>query len=243
MTNDDAGMLSRIRTTLEEAGIFVSVDLRDGVISLSGEVESEESRVAATDVTRAASTDQCYGLEDDLEVMQSAPDTGFMGDDDTGGGAFAFVDPDVNNDGALDTGFEAEPDFTGNVGTTDAEAVVEDGDTYFAPTDPVVLPNTTDQQLQVVGGFGETSMDATSGAASFDDRDDDDITLDVLRELRKDASTTDLHVRVVSRDGVVHLHGQVESPEDAENAEAVASRIGGVKVVREELKIVGPGGL
>ncbi len=82
-------------------------------------------------------------------------------------------------------------------------------------------------------------MNSTAGAASFDDRNDEDITLDVLRELRKDALTTDLHVRVSALDGVVHLHGQVDSPEDAE---AVASRIGGVKEVREELKIVGPGG-
>jgi len=242
-TDDDSAMLSRIRLTLEEAGMYIGVDLRDGVVSLSGAVESDESRTAAIDVASAASRDRGYRIEDDLDVLQTAPDAGFLGADDAGGGADAFIASDVNRDGDLDAAFESEPDFAGSVGTTNSEAVVEDGRTYFAPTDPVVLPSEDDQQLQVVGGFGETSVDSTEGAASFDDRNDQDITPDVLRALRKDALTTDLHVRVSALDGVVHLHGQVESPEDAENAEAVGSRIGGAKEVREELKIVGPCGL
>jgi osmotically-inducible protein OsmY len=52
-SDDDSAMLSRIRLSVEEAGMFIGVDLQDGVASLSGAVESDESRTAAIDVASA----------------------------------------------------------------------------------------------------------------------------------------------------------------------------------------------
>jgi len=43
---------------------------------------------------------------------------------------------------------------------------------------------------------------------------------------------------VVVRDGVVHLHGTVTDLDDADAAEEVASRIPGVREVREELDVL-----
>jgi len=91
--------------------------------------------------------------------------------------------------------------------------------------------------LEVLGGFSATSMDDTADDAGFDVRNDDDIARDVPRELREDALTTELEVRVAVRDGVVRLRGEVPTLEDAENAEAVASRAGGVVEVLEEITI------
>ena len=82
-------------------------------------------------------------------------------------------------------------------------------------------------------------MDDLEGAASFDARNDDDLAQAVQRELMEDALTTDLPVRAAAVNGVVVLRGEVPTLEDAENAEAVASRVGGVREVREELTITG----
>ena len=68
---------------------------------------------------------------------------------------------------------------------------------------------------------------------------DDDLARVVRRELREDALTIDLDVQVAARDGVIVLRGQVITLEDAENAEAVAARVEGVREVREELTIPG----
>ncbi|MDQ3044100.1 MAG: BON domain-containing protein, partial [Chloroflexota bacterium] len=54
---------------------------------------------------------------------------------------------------------------------------------------------------------------------------------------RNDALTTDLELRVTVLDGIVRLHGEVPTLEDAESAEAVASRVGGNLEIREELTI------
>ena len=61
----------------------------------------------------------------------------------------------------------------------------------------------------------------------------------IRRELREDALTTDLTIRVTVRDGVAHLRGSVPSLDDAESAEEVAGRVPGVREVIEELDVAG----
>ena len=232
-------LLAQLDRVLEEAGIYLASEVRDGAVILSGEVESDASRQAALDVASALAEPAGLTVEDAIEVMETAPDTGFLADAAAGGGEFGYVDPDIDHDDRLDPGFELEPDFTGRIGTTDSEESAAEATPYFPPTDPVVRPTGDDQTLAVVGGFGATAMDDETGGASFDARNDDDITQDVVRELREDALTIDLVVHVSTRAGVVTLRGEVPTLDDAENAEAVASRIPGVLEVREDLTITG----
>jgi hypothetical protein len=126
-------------------------------------------------------------------------------------------------------------DFT-NQPTTDAEDV-DDAETIFPPTDPVV---TTDRHgnTQVLGGFSATAEEVTVAPSALDGRPGDEALADALRqELREDAATTDLTIEVEVRQGVAYLRGRVAGLEDAENAEAVAARVPGLREVVEELEI------
>lgn len=236
---DEREMLRQLDALLEDAGINVATEIRDGVLYLAGQVDSAESRQAALDLATGLVGQRGLRVEEDLDVLEVAPDTGFLGDDEAGGGPFGYLDPDVDHDDQLDPPYEIEPDFAGSIGTTDSEESTAEATPYFPPTDPVVRPSSDPEALEVVGGFGATSMDDTAGEAGFDERNDDDITQEVLRELAEDASTADLSIRVYTRNGVVVLRGIVPSLEDAESAEAVASRVGGVREVREEMTVEG----
>jgi hypothetical protein len=235
-------MLDRLDQVLDEAGISLASEVRDGRLILSGQVDSEENRQAAIDVATALAEQRGLVVEDAIEILDLSPDDAFVGRgraEDLGGGDFAYADPDANPSARFDPGVETEPDFMGEVGTSDSEEAVAEAEPYFPPTDPVVRPSTRDEQLAVVGGFEATAMDDLEGAAGFDPRNDDDLARAVHRELAEDALTIDLSIRIGVRDGVVVLRGDVPSLEDAENAEAVASRVGGVLEVREELTISG----
>ena len=119
-----------------------------------------------------------------------------------------------------------------------AEEEADDRETYFPPTDPVV---TTDDHgdPEVLGGFSETSMDDAPVARSANDGQAGDEALAdaVRRELREDALTTDLGVRVDVRDGVAILTGQVADLADADAAEEVAGRVAGIKEVMDRTEI------
>lgn len=236
------GMLDQLDLVLEEAGVSLASEVRDGRLILSGQVDSEENRQAALDVATALAEPEGLGVEDAIDVLELSPDDAFIGGDrgdDLGGGEFAYAEPDVNPSAQFDPAFETEADFTGDVGTSDPQEAAAEAEPYFPPTDPVVRPSTTDQQLAVVGGFEATATDDLDGTAGFDVRNDDDLAQAVHRELAEDALTIDLPIRVGVVDGVVVLRGDVPSLEDAENAEAVASRVGGVQEVREELTVAG----
>jgi osmotically-inducible protein OsmY len=230
-------LLAVLDRALAAAGIFVATELDGTRLILSGEVNSPEERQAALDIAGAVAAPQGLIVDDGLDLVPTFPDSAFVDVGSAGHGAFGYLTADRDHDLRLDAGLEDEPDFAGDVGTTDAEEATEEDEAYFAPTDPVVRPSTDAQELAIVGGFGATSMDVERREAGDDRRRDDDIAQDVLRELREDALTTDLVVDVDVRNGVVMLAGEVPMLDDAENAEAVASRIGGVKEVREELTV------
>ena len=234
---DTADLVGRIHDTLAGAGIHVAVEVRDGTVVLAGEVDTEENRQAALDVAHAVADPLGLRVDDTIDVLPDAPTEIYSGASPDGGGAFGYLDPDRDDNLRLDPGYEGDPDFTDDIGTTDSMEAAAEAIPYFPPTDPVVRPSDDEEELAIVGGFEATSMDDLIGGASFDDRPDDDVSAAVLRELREDALTTELVVRVVTRNGVVHLHGEVPTIEDAENAEEVAGRVPGVKEVREELHI------
>jgi osmotically-inducible protein OsmY len=92
---------------------------------------------------------------------------------------------------------------------------------------------------EVLGGFSATSLDEVmedTHAPSDDyERGDEEIADDVRRELAEDSLTAGLSIHVEVRRGVAVLWGYVSGPEDAEAAEAVASRVPGVVFVSEQL--------
>ena len=130
-------------------------------------------------------------------------------------------------------------DFTDQPLTTDAQAVVEDGDgseVFFAPTDPVLRPGPHGEP-EIAGGFSPTA-EAPTPVRSSDGQVGDEAIADAVRDaLALDASTADLPVSVEVESGVVHLRGTLSSIEDGENAEAVASAVPGVTEVAEETEL------
>ncbi|MFM9105283.1 MAG: BON domain-containing protein [Chloroflexota bacterium] len=112
----------------------------------------------------------------------------------------------------------------------------EEGAPWFAPTDPVVAATGDARGLAVLNGFAPTSDDQEAGRSGtvIPDRL---IEERVARALADDAATSDLEIIVSARGGVVHLRGTTPTLEDAENAEAVASGVAGVRRVRESLRI------
>ncbi len=244
MTTTDKTSEQQIRELLDEAGIPVAVEVTSRIARLIGPVDSERLRQAAIDL--ASSVNGIRRVEDDMNYEVVSPDMVTEPNDDDE--QFGYADALSLMDDVSDE----EADFAGSPGTTDQIQAVEEGETYFAPIDPVVEPSRRGSDLEIVGGFQSEATDDTDeeeeeafeDSVAFDaetrviDRDDDDIQEDVLRELREDAETTTLNLDVRVVRGVVFLRGKVQSIDDAENAESVASRIPGVVSVEDRTDVV-----
>ena len=232
------------RAIREVAGLDVVVEDADGTITLEGIVDSERDRQAAEDIAADLAGDA--DVDNALEVQDLLPLS-----------VDAFVSEQRSAEVAErlpeagEPEVELNPDFTDQALARDPFAVsgptdgVDDGEenddgdrVYVPPTDPVL---STDQHggAVILGGFGLSATDEVGTDLLVDDHGygDEAIADAVRRELREDAATTDLQVRVVVRDGVVHLHGGVPNLEDADAAEEVAARVAGVREVREELVV------
>jgi osmotically-inducible protein OsmY len=233
----------RIEQALEQAGFFVAVEEQGQIIRLNGRVASPEARVAAADIVVGIAPGR--RIDNDLEVEELAPETvtEFNSDDPTAGDL-----PDSLAEVRAE-GSEFEPDFTdqelatsvvdmGGEASADINLSPEGEADFFPPTDPVIT--VADRwDAEVVGGFAPTSMDSVDVEPSaLDNQPGDEALADaVRRELREDALTTDLQVRVLLRRGVVHLRGRVPTLDDAESAEEVAGRVPGIREVVEELEV------
>jgi hypothetical protein len=220
------------------------VEEADGTITLEGKVDSERDRQAAEDIAADlagdADVDNALEVEDLLPVSVEVFASEQRGAEVLGGA------PDVG-----EVEVEINPDFTDQSMAHDPFAVsgptdgVDDGEeahdgdsVYVPPTDPVSSTDGRGEAV-VLGGFGISATDDLGADVLVDDRGygDEAIADAVRRELREDAATTDLQVRVIVRHGVVHLHGVVPDLVDADAAEEVASRVTGVREVREELDV------
>ena len=226
----------RMTETLESAGIWIGAD-RDGrVVTLSGAVDSPANRDAALDVARMTVGRQGGTVIDALEVLGMEPDSVF--EDDRAATQRSWDtdvagpprDPDRRQ-------MELDPDFTDDLGETNSMISAAEGVPWFPPTDPVVRAGgRDDEEAPVLNGFAPTAPDDDGPDGTFG-IPDDVLAGRVARALADDAMTMDLVVHVSVRNGVVHLHGEVPTVDDGENAEAVAARIDGVLEVREELRI------
>ena len=233
----------RIERELEErAGINAIVEVREGEVSLSGLVDTEEARQAAADIV--AELAPGLRLSDDLDVQTTLPTevSDFYSGDAPGADTPASLEEMAQREVEIDPDFTDQPLDTSGIDADVAGASAkedEEGDVFFAPTDPVL---TTDArgEVQVLGGFSPTSdSDVSVERSALDGTYGDEAIADaVRRELLEDAATTDLRVEVEVRNGVVRLRGTVQDVVDAENAEEVASRVPGVDEVVEELRVV-----
>jgi osmotically-inducible protein OsmY len=241
---NDTNLQSHSQDLLDRTGIPLVVVVDQGRARITGAVTSRSEYEAALDLVK--SVDGLIEVIDEIEVSTTAPDSAF--DDQTAAGGFEFTETPATGE---DAEIEFDPDLASDVeaGTSDFQEAVEEGEPYFPPTDPVVRPVKEDQELEVVGGMQDTSMDELAEEPELDSsevppespvaghRDDETIREDILRELKEDALTTDLDVDVEVIKGIATLNGTVGSIDDAMNAEEVAGRVPGVVEVRDETTI------
>jgi osmotically-inducible protein OsmY len=219
------------REIAQQAGLNVLVEEDDGVLVLTGIVDSTEARQAAEDIATTAAP--WPRIQNDLEVETELPvDVG----DFQAGESIAEVAENMAElataDGAL------EPDFTDLPLETSPSEADSGAEPMFAATDPVI---TVDEHglAHVLGGFSSDSMASLDVEPSAEDTlpGDEALVEAVRRELKEDAATTSLDIDVFVRRGIVHLRGWVPGAEDVDNAEAVAERVPGVREVVDELEL------
>ena len=252
--------------------LAVATEIRDGELVLSGVVDSDENRQAAVDLAQPYADELGLRLNEGLDVEVVAPENAFE-DDDRAAQGFGDLNAvrlnegddsvriDAGNDdderaGSDESGgsdgeqeredvISLDASFTDDPGTTNVIDVVEEGATYFPPTDPPTGRADDNDGFTVLSGFADSSTDTFSANADEPEDDsrrvptDDELADIVRRELREDALTTDLAIRVSARGSTVILRGEVDTLEDAENAEAIANEVPSVVEVREELTILG----
>lgn len=268
-TRDDLADLDRDYAALDFA---VVTEVRDGELVLTGVVGSDESRQAAVDLAQRYADELGLTINEGLDVEVVGPEDAFE-DDDRAAQGFGDLNAvrvnagddsvriDAGNDdderaGSNESGgYDGEQDgenvisldasFTDDPGTSNVIDVVENGATYFPPTDPPTGRADDNDGFTVLSGFAGSSTDSIGADADEPEDDtnrlvtDDELADIVRRELREDAVTTDLDIRVTAVGGTVILRGEVDTLEDAENAEAIANEVPAVVEVREELTILG----
>lgn len=271
-SNQNRDTLADLDRDYEANELAVATEIRDGELVLTGVVDSDENRQAAVDLAQPYADELDLRLNEGLDVEVVGPEDAFE-DDDRAAQGFGDLnavrlnegDDSVRIDAGNDDderagsdesgGYDGEQEredvisldasFTDDPGTTNVIEVVEEGATYFPPTDPPTGRADDNDGFTVLSGFANSSTD-TIGADAYEPEDDsrrvptDDELADIVRrELREDALTTDLAIRVSAHGSTVILRGEVDTLEDAENAEAIANEVPSVVEVREELTILG----
>ena len=233
----------RIEQELEAvAGIQVAAEDDGNAIVLTGMVESEMEHSTVYEIAGAIAPDREF--IDNIEIATVLPaEIGELELSEAAAGDFPAAEQGTQDDESLEPG-----DFTdqhvlkdpftasGPSGTAADEEIGEGDESYVPPIDPVL-----GRRGEVVNGFGLSAMESMPVDRSAEDgRFGDEAIADaVRRELREDSSTAELEIEVAVEAGVVILSGTVSDIDDAENAEDVASRLPGVREVREHLKIAG----
>ena len=233
------------RRLADEAGVYAAARVEGGVAYLSGLVESAAQVEAAIDL--AGSVEGIGRVENNLEVeeFESGMDRAALAADNS---SLADTSYQMLEDEPRAPAEHLEPDFNEDIPlvgadmTTDTMVAVEEGIPYMPPTDPVVRPAKDDEYLEIVGGFGTTSMDEfpdASATTALGDAPpgDEDIRAQVLEALATDAATIDFDIEAEVRNGVVRLRGRVPTLDDAELVEEVAGRVPTVVEVIEELEV------
>jgi osmotically-inducible protein OsmY len=235
----DPQLPARLERQLAEAGLPVVVEVSEGSLILSGVVETEEARQAVLDIVSTAASRA--RIDDQLEVQSVLPTDMDRFSSDEASAEMLDSSADIDTSGG-----EMEPDFTDQrvlrdpiaaSGPNDEEDPAESGDEVYSPPDDPVITTDARGAVRVLGGFGEDSDEPVERSAMDSAPGDEALADAIRRELSEDAATADLSILVVVRQGVAHLRGRVADLDDAENAEAVAARVPGVREVVEELDV------
>jgi hypothetical protein len=175
--------------------------------------------------------DQDAVLElDELEQLPETTDTErYLGDPDR----LTGVDVDSINELAGVRGGE----------TDDPTVASDEGFAYVPPMDPVIRPSDDEQGIDVAAGPGESALDEP-----YDDDHragelpvEDELTARVREALEADASTSELSdgIVIATIGDIVVLRGIVDTIDDGDSLVEVASRVRGVREVRDETEVAG----
>ena len=224
----------------EQAGVYAAVEETATEVVLSGLISSEEQRQAAMDIVSGMAPSK--RIIDNLEVVDVLPETlGELHVSTSSDGGFKGALPGSFDSEALEPGDFGDQVIrhdtlgaAGPSGFTNDEDISEGEETYVPPTDPVL-----NREGELLGGFGFSSDDSATVETSTQGKrlSDGEIAAAIGRELKEDAATTDLEIHVSVEQSVAELRGSVTSLDDAQDAEAVASRVPGVVEVKENLEI------
>jgi len=237
----DPQLADRLARQLAASDLPVVVEASDGALVVSGVVPTEEARQAVLDIIATAAPDA--RVDDQIDVESILPP-----DIDRFASAEASTEPPRSRREIREEGEELDPDFTdqrvlrdplaaSGPSSGEEEDEVESGDAVYSPPDDPVLTTDPHGQPRVLGGFGEEDEITVERSALDGQRGDEAIADAIRQELNEDAATADLVIMVAVRNGIAHLRGKVADLEDAENAEAVAARVPGVREVVEELEV------
>jgi len=237
----DSRLADRLTRQLAASGLPMVVEVSDGALVVSGVVQTEEARQAVLDIVSATAPDARVDDQIDVEAVLPPDIDRFVSDE-------VSTEPPRSRREIRALDEELDPDFTdqpvlrdpiaaSGASSGEEEDVVESGNEVYSPPDDPVITTDAHGEAKILGGFGEDT-EITVERSALDGQRGDEAIADAIRlELREDAATTDLIIVVAVHNGVAHLRGKVSDLEDAENAEAVAARVPGVREVVEELEV------
>ena len=236
------------REVADQTGLRIVVAEMENTLLLSGRVPTEDARRQVERIARSLAPERRIddGLEVERVVAEGIEDTAGVNADELAPNEPAQSPPALSLSDDYDADLHSQPLETDAIDVSDPDAYVtsdqvppvEPDPTYFAPTDPVIGVG-QDGETIVLGGWSPDSMtDQEVAPSTLDNQPGDEALADAItRELREDATTTQLQIEVQVDQGVARLRGRVTDLTDAENAESVASRVPGVRDVIEELDV------
>ncbi len=226
---------------------IVAGEADGGAIILSGHVQRDADRARAAQIARALAPNRHIRnlLEVERLVIEDLEDTEGVDVDEVAAEDDEQIPPARPRAIADPTDEEEVPLETDDLNVVNPDLAddfpeVEEDPAYFPPTDPVITEG-PHGDVEILGGWAPSADSDQEVAASAEDTQPGDEALAeaITRELREDAATTELRIHVRVERGVAFLYGRVPDLADAENAEAVASRVPGVREVVELLDVAG----
>ncbi len=122
--------------------------------------------------------------------------------------------------------------------TTDEQIAEEEGQSYFAPEDPVILvDDNAPEGVIIATGFSASALDAGYSVDETParlDGNDDDLAEDIVDALRMSSIASGFRIRVKVRDGIAYLGGDVSSFDDIARIGEVVMSVPGVEDVDDE---------